>query len=556
MSAAHEHITGQRGVPDAALRRAWRHGRPMISTEALIALASLFFTLAGNALFWHSALAAHPGSLRYAVSLFLLLSGAHALLLGLLVWRWNARAVAGLLTVVTALAAYYMARYHIYLDADMLRNVLATDRRESGELLTASLLWPLLTLGVLPQVPLWRMRLQRYGVVRALARRVLFLLLAAATALAGALLSFQDVSALMRNQREVRYLATPANVLLGLPRALRSENPVQHAPKRPIGLDARATPRAADSRPRLLVIVLGETARAQDWGLNGGPRQTTPQLAQTSAINFPDMHSCGTSTEVSVPCMFSPWGRHAYDETKIRAHQSLLHVLDRAGIQPLWRDNQSGCKGVCEGLPTQSLADEHTPGLCADGRCLDEILLQDLAAQVRAWPGDRVVVLHQLGNHGPAYFERYPARFRHFTPTCDTPDLGLCTRTQIRNSYDNALLYTDHLLARTIGTLQGMQDYDTAMIYLSDHGESLGEKGLFLHGMPYAIAPEEQTHVPMVMWFSAGFAQDRGLDVACLRRRAGRPTDHDALFPSVLGLLQVRTALHDRQRDLFAGCTV
>lgn len=298
---------------------------------------------------------------------------------------------------------------------------------------------------------------------------------------------------------------------------------------------------------------MGETVRAQNWGLNGG-RNTTPELAQAPVINFPDMHSCGTSTEVSLPCLFSPWGRHDYDEKKIRAHQSLLHVLNRAGIAPLWRDNQSGCKGVCEGLEFQSLSDATTPGLCADGRCMDEILLQDLATQVRAKPGDRVVVLHQLGNHGPAYFERYPAAFARFKPTCDTRDIGRCSREEITNSYDNAVLYTDHFLSKTIGTLQGMQDYDTAMIYLSDHGESLGEKGLFLHGVPYAIAPAEQTRVPMTMWFSPGFASSRGLDLQCVRKRSAAYTDHDNLFPSVLGLMQVKTSLYERDRDLFANC--
>jgi len=532
---------------------AWLQGRPRLSTEALIALASLFFAIAGNGLFWNSAMATHPGSLRYALSLLLLLLGTHAFLLGLLVWRWNAKVVVSTLLMLTMLASHYMGRYHIYLDADMLRNVLATDRRESSELLTASLAGPLL-LGLVPTLAVWRLQLTDRRWTGALSWRAGFLLLAAGVAVGGALLSFQEISALMRSQREVRYLATPANVLLGLPRALRGDNPVQRAPKLPIGVDAQAMHHASGSRPRLLLVVLGETARAQNWGLNGGSRQTTPELAQKPVINFPDMHSCGTSTEVSVPCMFSPWGRGDYDEKKIRAHQSLLHVLDHAGIGVLWRDNQSGCKGVCEGLPLQSLADATTPGLCANGRCLDEILLQDLPAQARAKPGDRVIVLHQLGNHGPAYFERYPPRFRRFTPTCDTVDLGRCTRDQIANSYDNALLYTDHVLAQAIGTLQGMEDYDTAMIYVSDHGESLGEKGLFLHGIPYAIAPEEQTHVPMTMWFSTSFARNRGLDLECVRQRAGRYADHDALFSSVLGLMQVRTALYAPQRDLFAAC--
>ena len=186
---------------------------------------------------------------------------------------------------------------------------------------------------------------------------------------------------------------------------------------------------------------------------------------------------------------------------------------------------------------------------------MDEILLGDLAAQVRARPGDRVVVLHQLGSHGPSYFERYPAAFERFKPVCKTADLGSCSRQQIVNAYDNSITYTDHFLAQAIHALRGMPDYDTAMIYLSDHGESLGEKGLYLHGVPYAIAPKEQTHVPMVMWFSPEFARDRGLDEACLRHRAGQYTDQDALFPSVLGLLQVKTSAYARERDVFASCT-
>ncbi len=530
----------------------WARWRPELSCETVVLGVSVYFALVCNGAFWQAALAPHPGSIRVMASLLLMLVGAHALLLGLLVWRWNMRVACSVLLLVGTLAAHYMDRYHIYLDVDMLRNVLATDVKEGGELITPSLLWPLL-LAAVPITFVWRVRLRSDGWLRGASRRVALLLLAAVAVLGGTLLAFQDVSSLMRNHREVRYLATPGNILVGLPRALRGEHEVRRAAKLPIGLDAIATPRASDTRPRLLVIVMGETVRAQNWGLNGG-RDTTPRLARMNVVNFPDMHACGTSTEVSLPCLFSPWGRHDYDQKKIRAHQSLLHVLERAGISTLWRDNQSGCKGVCDGLPFQSVAAASTPELCSNGRCMDEILLQDLHPHVRARAGDRVVVLHQLGNHGPAYFERYPPRFRRFTPTCDTRDIGRCTQEQIVNSYDNAVLYTDHFLARTVETLQAMDDYDTAMIYLSDHGESLGEKGLYLHGIPWAIAPAEQTRVPMTMWFSPGFISDRQLDLQCLRRRAAGRTDHDNLFSSVLGLMQVHTALYQRDRDVFAGC--
>ncbi|RRU19747.1 phosphoethanolamine--lipid A transferase [Stenotrophomonas sp. 278] len=534
----------------------WRYTlRPRCSTETLIVVTSLFFALAGNGLFWRSAMATHPGSIRFAISLLLLLAGTHSILMGLLVWRWNARVMLSTLLLGTALAAYYMSRYHLYLDADMLRNVLATDHKESGELITVSLVAPVLLLALLPIALLWRVQLIERSWTRTLLWRGGLLGMSALVALGGAMLSFQDMSALMRNQREVRYLATPANILIGLPKALRGDNPMRRVPKLSIGQDAASVPRGPGSKPRLVVVVMGETARAQNWGLNGYSRQTTPELTQADVINFPDMHSCGTSTEVSLPCLFSPYGRHDYDEKKIRAHQSLLHVLDRAGVGVLWLDNQSGCKGVCEGLPMRALDDAEIPGLCAGGRCFDEILLHNLAAQIRTTPGDRVVVLHQLGNHGPAYFERYPQQFRRFTPTCDTPDLGRCSREQIINSYDNALLYTDHLLARTVGILKTMTDYDSAMIYVSDHGESLGEKGLYLHGVPYSIAPQEQTRVPMTMWISSGLAAGRGLQLDCLRQRAAAYTDHDALFSSILGLMQVKTSLYEPARDLFAGCS-
>ncbi len=544
--------------PGASSRLSWsalRDWRPEISSEALILLSSIFFAVLCNGLFWRNAMATNPGNGLFALSLFTLLVGVHALLFGLLVWRWNAKVLLSVLFITTAFAVHYMSSFNVYLDADMLRNVLATDHKESGELMTAALILPLLGYGVLPTALLWRLRIRRRSVGRTFLWRGVFLLGVVLVTAAGAMASFQNISSLMRNHREVRYLATPVNYLIALKQNLSSASPIKHQPKQPIGTDAQATPRAAGSKPRLLVLVVGETVRAQNWGLNGYARQTTPELAQTGAINFPDMHACGSSTEVSLPCMFSPHGRHDYDEKAIRNHQSLLHVLEHAGISTLWRDNQSGCKGVCDGLQIERLDDATLPGLCANGRCMDEILINDLAAQVRAKPGDRVVVLHQLGNHGPSYFERYPAQFRQFAPTCDTADLGKCSREQIVNSYDNAIRYTDHFLSRTIASLREMGDYDTAMIYLSDHGESLGEKGLYLHGMPYAIAPEEQTRVPLLMWFSPGFAADRGLDLQCLRQRTQQRADQDNLFPSVLGLMQVRTSVYDRSRDLFADCT-
>jgi lipid A ethanolaminephosphotransferase len=532
---------------------AWRNFRPQLSLESLILLTSLFFSVFSNLSFWQRALPHPLAQWKLAFSLFLVVTALHAFLLGLVTNRWIAKPLLSLLLLVTSAAAYYMHAYGIYLNTDMMRNVLQTDGRESGELLSAGLLLPVLS-ALLPIALLWRVRIRRRTLARALGIRAAFLCGLLLLGSAGALLSFQDISSLMRNQREVRYLVTPANYLVSLSQVLLADPPGMKPPRLPIEADARLLPARTGEKPRLLVVVVGETARAQNWGLNGYARNTTPELAQADVVNFSDVSSCGSSTEVSLPCMFSPYGRHDYDRGQIERHQSVLHVLQRAGIAVLWRDNQSGCKGVCEGLPFDRLADAKNPVLCNDRRCLDEILLHDLEARIPSGGGDRIVVLHQLGNHGPSYFERYPARFRKFMPACETPELGKCSREQIVNAYDNALLYTDHFLAATIGRLRGVQGYDTAMIYLSDHGESLGENGLYLHGLPYAIAPREQMRVPMVMWFSPDFARDNHLDMGCLRQRAAKPASHDHLFSSLLGLMRVETSVYDPSWDLFARC--
>ena len=545
-------MAGATPAEATAATTAWWQWRPQISGESLVLLSALYFSLCSNGAFWHAAIAHPLAQWRFVLSLFLVVTALHALLLGLVINRWVAKPLLTVLLLVTAVASHYMSAYGVYLDPDMLRNVLHTDSKESSELLSARLLIPI-AWSLLPIVPLWRIRLRRRSWPRALGVRGLFLLAMALVAACGVMLSSQDFSTLFRSHREVRYLVTPANYVVSLSKVLLSSPPGPKKALLPVGLDARQARTAG--KPRLLLLVVGETARAQNWGLNGYARQTTPELARIpDLINFPQMISCGTSTEVSLPCMFSPYGRRDYNEGQIRSHQSLLHVLDHAGIATLWRDNQSGCKGVCDGLPIERLDDAKDTDLCDGKRCLDEILIKNLRAQLLPAKGDRVVVLHQLGNHGPSYFERYPQAFKRFTPTCDNPELGQCEREQIVNAYDNALLYTDHVLAQAIGFLGRQTEYDTALIYVSDHGESLGEKGLFLHGMPYSIAPEEQTRVPMVMWFSPGLLSDSGLDLDCLRRRASQPASHDNLFPSVLGLLQVRTEAYRRAGDLFAAC--
>ena len=474
--------------------------------------------------------------------------------LALLLTRRTVRPVLAVLFVATAFATFYMDRYSVFIDTDMLKNVLHTDWPEARELLTPALGLHLLLYAGLPLLILSRIQIRRRSMSRALGVR----LLAVAGALALAALvvfpQFRAVSSLMRNHHEVGGLITPTNYLFAGFRLARKALATPAGPREVIAADAhRASGAAAGQRPKLLIIAIGETVRSANFGLSGYARDTTPELRALDLVVYPRVQACGTSTEVSVPCMFAPVGRRNYDEARIHREQSLLHVLDRVGFKVLWLDNQSGCKGVCDGLPEERIAGDADPALCDGERCLDAVLLPRLAAAA-AEPGDLVVVLHLLGNHGPAYFRRYPDEFRRFTPTCDSGELSGCSDAEIVNAYDNAILYTDHVLAEMITYLRGLADRDTALIYVSDHGESLGENGIYLHGLPYAIAPAVQREVPMLMWLSKGLLETTGVDDSCLRAEASGAVAHDNLFHSVLGLLDVTTTVREPSLDLFAGC--
>lgn len=530
--------------------------RPTLAVETLSLAGAVLLVAGFNGPFWHALFAERTGAGRHdwqlALGTFVALVAAFFFLIALAATRHTVRALLAALIVTSSVAWFFERRYGVVLDPSMLRNALATDAREAGELIGPGLLGAL-ALGIAAAALPWAVRLKTRPLARALAVRAGALAAALAVAAGALLLVFQDFSSVMRNRRELRYLITPANVVWSAARVLATDAKGSVAQRDPPEPAVRAV--AAAHKPTLFVLVLGETARAANFSLNGYPRQTNPELARLGVVNFAHTSACGTSTEVSLPCMFSPFGRADYDEDRIRRHESLLHLLARAGLRVVWLDNQSGCKGVCDGLEVRDLSREKRQGVCDGERCLDEILLHGLRDVVERGTADTVVVLHQLGNHGPAYFRRYPPAMKRFEPACERDELADCTREQIVNAYDNAILYTDHLLAQTIRYLDGLRDrYDVALLYVSDHGESLGERGLYLHGMPYSIAPREQLEVPMLWWFAPDSAHGLNVDLACLRQRATQPASHDQIFHSVLGLLAVTTPRYLPARDVFTAC--
>jgi lipid A ethanolaminephosphotransferase len=429
----------------------------------------------------------------FIAGLFVAMLALHVLLLGLVGTRRTLKPLLILLTLVGVFAMHYIQAYGVVIDPSMARNALRSDIAETRELLTWRLGLDLLLYAVLPIALLLPARIALRPWRRSLRERALLLLGAAGVFALAMLSQFQPLAALARNHKDMRYLVTPLNTVWSAGSVLAADARGAAKPRQAIGLDATPGPGwSTRDKPRLVMLVVGETARTANWGLSGYARQTTPQLAQLPLVNFSDVTACGTNTEVSLPCMFAPVGRRNYDEERIRGSESLLHVAARAGVAVQWRDNQSGCKGVCDGLPNDKVNATNAPGLCSSERCLDEGLLHGLEQRLGALHGTRstqLLVLHMLGNHGPSYWRRYPAAFERFTPACRNDDLGQCSAQEIINAYDNALLYTDHVLASLIRLLGAhARSVDSAMLFVSDHGESLGEKGLFLHGVPYPIA--------------------------------------------------------------------
>ena len=536
--------------------------RPMIRVETLVLVVIAWLIATANGAWW-SAIGegrdwSRPSSWLFLVSCFALLVTLHFALIAPFAIRWITRPLLTLLVLASAAAAYFMRTFAVILDPNMIQNVLRTDRREARELFSVDLLAWVLLWSVLPVAFIWLVRLQRDTPLRAVLIRAGSVLAACVVAGLSLLAISRDFTSFMRNQHEARYLITPGNLLVGLVK--NSANRVQdvNARRETVGGDARLSPSAsADGRPRVLVLVIGETARAANFSLFGYERDTNPELAKADITAFSNVTSCGTSTEVSVPCMFSPFGRADYDARRIRNSEGMLDVLARAGYTVMWIDNQSGCKGVCQGagILYEKTDAKSAPDLCADAECHDEILVRRLSQELEQVHGNTVFVLHMMGNHGPAYFRRYPAAFRRFVPDCETAELRDCSREEVVNAYDNAILYTDHVLASFIRTLSSdPRQLDSAMIYVSDHGESLGERGLYLHGIPYAIAPELQTHVPMVVWVSKALQDSGDVNARCLHGKAQAALSHDNLFHSMLGLADVDTAAYQPARDIFDGC--
>jgi len=540
----------------------------------LMVLASFWLATLGNLALWQE-LARLPemNDLRavwFGIAFAALISALLCMLMSVLCWRWTLKPVIALFLASAAFGAYFMLSYRVVIDSSMMVNVLQTDLKESLDLFSWKLVLAVLFLAVLPIVVIWKQQVKQLTVLKTLLGNAQLFLASSVVAAVAVFPIYQDFASSMRNHIQLRYLINPLNSFYGL--AQLAIQPLQNptGTLQTIGTDAKLG-HMYTNQPKIpiLILVVGETARSGNFGINGYNRDTTPLLKaikkntdQSGELTTQtDVWSCGTTTATSLPCMFSHLGKTDYENKQVD-YQNLIDVLDKAGLAVIWLENQSGCKGICDRVYRASTSKLDNPEFCSTGECFDEIMLHNLDARLREIPYDKlsrgaVVVMHQMGSHGPAYYKRSPAALKKYKPECTNNALQECSRTELVNAYDNSIAYTDYFLSKVIGMLKSKAaTIQGGMLYVSDHGESLGENNLYLHGLPYAIAPDVQKHVPWISWFANDFIGRHNLDTDCMESRAGKKLSHDNYFHTVLGLMDIQTEVYKADLDAYAACRV
>jgi lipid A ethanolaminephosphotransferase len=524
----------------------------------LILLTVIFISIFDNYTFFENVLKVYPlelNNIGFLISLFFLLIAFNTLLFTLFSSKYTTKPILITVLLVSSLTNYFMNTYHIVIDDDMIRNVVQTNFNESFDLLTLKQIIYFILLGVIPSYVVFKANIAYGSFKQELLRKIKYILISLLTVIALVLIFSKHYTSFFREHKPLRYNVNPTYWIYSIGNYINKTFNSGQVIIKPIGVDAKVIEKdddGNDHHTKLVIMVVGEAARADHFSLNGYEKKTNPLLENKDIINFSEFYSCGTSTAYSVPCMFSIFDRDDYSHKKGISTQNVLDVLTHTkDIEVLWRDNNSDSKGVALRVPFEDYRTSKTNTICEDnGECRDEGMLVGLDEYIKKNKGkDILIVLHQMGNHGPAYYKRYPKEFEKFTPVCKTNQLEQCTNEEISNAYDNALLYTDYFLNKTINFLKKYdKSHETALIYMSDHGESLGENGVYLHGLPYFMAPDSQTNIGAFMWFGEEMKKD--IDIEKLLKNKEQKYSHDNLFHTLLGLFEVETKVYDKSKDI------
>ncbi|MBA6291178.1 phosphoethanolamine--lipid A transferase [Colwellia sp. MB3u-70] len=493
-------------------------------------------------------------NLLFLMSLPIFLLSLSIIIQGVFSFRWLTKPLLITTVMISSLIFYGTITYGIVFDYGMVQNTVETDSAEALSYVNLYAILFFLIFGVIPSLIIYTIKLTYKPFFTELLSRVKMITLSFGAAFLIASVFYSNYASVGRNNKELLGYVTPYKLLDASYKFVR--NQYFYPPLQFKILDTAPSIVRDNTRRHVTVMVLGETARAQSFSLNGYAKPTNKYTEKQGVISFSQMSSCGTATAVSVPCMFSRLNKNNYDKRIATTQQNAIDLIHLAGTDVLWISNNNGsCKGVCTRVKTEQIEPDKSNPLCDGEYCYDEALLAPLKNKLKTLSHENtLIVLHMIGSHGPTYFKRYPKEKRVFTPDCQRSDIQNCSHEQLINTYDNTIAYTDLVLSKIINELSGLDkkdDIETSLLYISDHGESLGENGVYLHGLPYAFAPEEQTHVPMIYWTDK---IQNDFNRQCLNALAKSPISHDNVFDTLLSIMSIKTTAYRIESDPFIDC--
>lgn len=542
-------------MPIAIINRLYKPLYFSITPQIIFILLVVgFILLTGNHSLFHEILNIYPltfNNLPFLISLALFFYALTAVFFIVICFGKLTRWILAIILVIAAQSAYYMDSFGVIIDTVMIDNMMQTNLAEFSSLITTSLIARTILLGIIPGYVVFKYFPKSSSFKTELVSRSKAILFIFAAILLLVTPFKADYTSFIREHRIVRFYSNPTYSIYSAIKYAAQQFSLSNNNKPLIKVAEDAV--ALDSgtgKKDLVIMVVGETARADRFSLNGYKRETNKLLSKQDIVSFKNVSSCGTSTGVSVPCMFSSLGRSNYDKEKALSQENVLDVLSKNGVEVLWRDNNSDSKGIATRIKYEDFKTPTFNPVCK-GECRDIGMLSGLESYIeKNKDKDMMIVLHQMGNHGPEYYRRYPKEFERFKPACQTGELRDCTQEEVDNAYDNAILYTDFFLSEVINFLKKYDDqYETAMLYVADHGESLGEHGIYLHAAPYVIAPKEQTHVPLIAWMGKHFE----FSIEDIKPYQNHALSHDDLFCALLVIYDLDSNMCKGKKALFAG---
>jgi lipid A ethanolaminephosphotransferase len=450
------------------------------------------------------------------------------------------KVVAAILFITNAMALYFMLTYTVEIDRSMIANIFNTTPNESFAFISTGMVVYVVFLGLFPAALLMLVPVRRpKWYWRALLPIISLLTLAGFLFATSTTWLWYDKHAprmgskvlpwsyVVNLGRHFNYLALSNRTQIDLP-------PASFTP---------ATP----ERKQIVVLVIGESARSDNFSLYGYERNTNPFTAELGIVALPQGISCATNTIAATACLLTHEGHAASART---TYEPLPNYLTRQGIETFYRTNNNGPPPIKVDHYAQAADIKAECGTACPEARDDAILNWNLKELLQSSDSDRIfLTLHPWGSHGPSYWDNYPPEFAHFQPECKTVEVAKCTNEELTNAYDNTIRYMDYLLADVITQLKAIDNADVAMIYVSDHGQSLGENGVYLHGLPNAIAPEVQRHVPFLVWMSDSFKASHGLTNADIIPEETFP--HDFPFHSIMGAFGMTSEIYKPEYDIF-----